>query len=120
MKTYKDLDLFAEARVLIKIIYQKTAGFPSVEQFGLVSQMRRSSVSVISNLAEGCGRQYKKDTIQFLYISRGSLYELETQTIVANDLEFIDQQTLIALNESIERCKRLLNGFINYQKTLIK
>ena len=120
MKTYKELDLFKEARVLIKMIYQKTGSFPSGEQFGLVSQMRRSAVSVISNVAECCGRQYKKDTIQFLYISRGFLYELEAQTIVANDLEFIDEQTLTVFNESIERCKRLLNGFINYQKTLLK
>lgn len=120
MKTYKELDLFKEVRILIKMIYQKTGSFPSAEQFGLVSQMRRSAVSVISNVAEGCGRQYKKDTIQFLYISRGSLNESEAQTIVANDLEVIDEKTLILFNESIERCKRLLNGFINYQKTLTK
>ena len=69
---YTELEVWQEARKLVNITYTITKSFPNVEQFGLINQMRRSAVSIPSNIAEGCGRQTAKDTINFLHISRGS------------------------------------------------
>ena len=68
-KRYNDLNVWLEARKLSKDIYSLTAEFPKEEQFGLISQMRRSAISIPSNIAEGCGRNYPKDSIQFFYIA---------------------------------------------------
>ena len=73
---YKELDIWIRARELVKMIYVITKSFPNNEQFSLTSQIRRCAVSVPSNIAEGCGRQSTKETIHFLHIARGSLYEL--------------------------------------------
>lgn len=105
---YKELDVWVQARELVKSVYVLTITFPKEEQFALTSQVRRSVIPVSLNIAEGCGRQTAKETIHFLHISRGSLYELETQLILANDL----------ILDEIKRVKKLLNGFINYHKKL--
>jgi four helix bundle protein len=78
---YTELEVWKQGRELATNIYELTASYPKYEQFGLTSQMRRSVVSVPSNIAEGCGRQHKKETMYFLSISRGSLFELETRYI---------------------------------------
>ena len=78
MGSYKDLDAWKNAMQLVKEVYLLTKKFPKEEMYALTSQAKRAAVSVPSNIAEGLGRQYKKDTLQFLHISRGSLYELET------------------------------------------
>lgn len=112
--SYKDLDVWKQARVLVKVIYQLTSKFPRDEQYGLVNQLRRAAVSVPSNIAEGCGRNHKKDSTQFFYISRGSLYEIETQLIVSTDLQLISEDELKRVLEHVTRCTMLINGFINY------
>lgn len=114
---YKELDVWLQARNLVKTVYVLTKNFPKEEQYGLTSQIRRCVVSVSSNIAEGCGRNSNKETRYFLNISRSSLYELETQLILANDLEYILSDINTILNE-VERIKKLLNGFINYQKRI--
>jgi four helix bundle protein len=115
---YNQLDVWLESRKLVTILYTITKTFPKEEIFGLSNQMRRAAVSIPSNIAEGCGRQTTKDTINFLYISRGSLYELETQFYLSLDQKFIDEENFnLALNQ-IQICKKLLNGFINYYKKL--
>ena len=83
------------------------------------NQIRRCVVSIPSNIAEGCGRIQSKDSIQFFYISRGSLFELETQLYLAFDQNYIDEPTLKLSIENTTTCKKLLNGFINYYQTLI-
>ena len=88
-KTYKELDVWLKSRSLVKDVYLITQSFPKEELYGLVSQMRRCAVSIPSNIAEGYGRQYKKETIQFFHIARGSLYELETQLFIAFDLNYL-------------------------------
>lgn len=118
MKSYIELDVWIEARKLVRLVYQITNGFPKEEVYGITNQIRRCSVSVPSNIAEGCGRQTSKDIIRFLYISRGSLYELETQLYLSNDLNFISTEKLNNVLSQIETCKKLLNGFINYYKKL--
>jgi four helix bundle protein len=119
-KTYKDLNVWQEARKLSKDIYSLTSEFPKEEQFGVINQMRRCAISVPSNIAEGCGRNYPKDSIQFFHISRGSLYELETQLYLNFDLNYIDQTKLNQVLLSTETTRKLLSGFIRYYQKLIK
>ena len=89
---YKELEVWKESKELVKLIYKITELFPSTEQYGLTNQIRRSAVSIPSNIAEEIGRNHLKNTIQFLYISRGSIYELETQIILAFELSFISKE----------------------------
>jgi four helix bundle protein len=119
-KRYKDLNVWQEARKLSKNIYSLTSEFPKEEQFGLINQMRRCAISVPSNIAEGCGRNYPKDSIQFFHISRGSLYELETQLYLSFDLNYIDQTKLNQVLLSTETRRKLLSGFIKYYQKLLK
>jgi len=115
---YTDLEVWKESRKLANHIYELTKSFPKEELYGIINQIRRCAVSVPSNIAEGCGRQTAKDTIHFLHISRGSLYELETQCFIALDQGYITQIKFDQIFESIQSLKRLLNGFINYYKKL--
>lgn len=113
---YKELEVWKEGRKLVVTIYDITKAIPKAEMYGLTAQMRRSAVSVSSNIAEGCGRRTSADTIQFLHISRGSLYELETQLFLAMDQTFINQQDFDTVTNQILTSKKLINGFINYHK----
>ena len=115
---YTDLEVWIESRKLVSMIYSATHDFPKEEIFGLTNQMRRSAVSIPSNIAEGNGRRTTNDTLQFLYISRGSIFELETQIYLALDLKYIDNDTFQQLISQLTICKKLLNGFINYYKKL--
>lgn len=119
-KNYIDLDVWKEARGLSKDIYVVSSNFSAEEKFGLTSQIRRAAISVPSNIAEGCGRNYSKDSIQFFFIARGSLYEIETQLYLAFDLDFIDETKLKLLLQKLETTRKLLNGFINYYQSLGK
>lgn len=92
MHKYQDLKLWQKAIDLVTHIYRATAEFPKEEKYGLTSQMRRSAVSIASNIAEGAGRNHDKEFIQFLSIANGSCYELETQIIVANKLDLISKE----------------------------
>jgi four helix bundle protein len=116
---YSKLEVWLEARKLVNFLYDSTKLFPKEEVFGLTNQMRRAAISIPSNIAEGCGRQTSKDTIHFLHISRGSLYELETQYYLAFDQKYINENNFNTALEQIHTCKKLLNGFINYYKKLI-
>lgn len=113
---FKKLDVWLFARKLANSIYTVTKEFPNSEQFGLKNQMRRYAVSVTSNIAEGCGRNTSKGTLFFLYIPRGSLFELETQLYIAFDQNYIDETFFSTIDEEIQTSKKLLNGFINYFK----
>lgn len=89
MHRYKELEVWKKALNLSLDIYRLTGKFPSEEKFGLVSQMRRSSVSIASNIAEGAGRNTNGEFKQFLGIAQGSAFELETQLIIAKNMEFV-------------------------------
>jgi len=117
-KAYIDLDVWKESRVLANEIYNATKLFPKDEMFGLISQMRRCAVSIASNIAEGCGRNHSKDSIQFFFISRGSLYELETQIYIASDQNYINDALLRTLLAKVEITRKLLSGFIKYYQQL--
>ena len=119
-KNYIDLEVWKQARILSKEIYLASSQFPKDERFGFTSQIRRAAVSIPSNIAEGCGRNYPKDSIQFFYIARGSIYEVETQLYLSYDLYFITELDLKAILMKLETTRKLLNGFINYYQTLIE
>jgi four helix bundle protein len=114
INSYRDLDVWKQSRQLVKSVYQLSRSFPKEEQFGLTNQLRRAAISVPSNIAEGSGRNHSKDSIQFFFIARGSLYEIETQLIISSDLEYISDSHLKEVLEQVTRCKKLINGFINY------
>lgn len=117
-RSYLDLNVWQRSRRLIRKIYEVTKDFPKDEIFGLTNQMRRAAVSVPSNIAEGCGRHHVNDSVQLFFIARGSLYELETQVYIAFDQKCLQEQVTHAIVEEITACKRMLNGFINYYKSL--
>jgi four helix bundle protein len=113
-KTYKDLHVWVSARSLCVEIYSLTKAYPASEQFGLTNQLRRAAISVASNIAEGHGRQYKKETIQFLHMAKGSLNELETQLLLSVDLNFATEKEVDAVLLTLESTRKQLIGFINY------
>ena len=117
MKVYTELEVWKESRGLVSDIYSISQSFPQQELYGLTNQIRRCAVSIPSNIAEGCGRRTASDTIQFLHISRGSLYELETQLYIALDLKYISSEDFERINNRIISCKKLINGFIKYYKS---
>ena len=114
MTNYKKLDVWISSMETIKEVYDLTRLYPNDEKFGLVSQTNRAAVSIASNIAEGMGRNYKKDTIQFLHIARGSAYEVETLLSVAQMIKVIEDENYIRLNKKLERNIQMLNGFIKY------
>lgn len=89
---FKELQIWRRSRAFCSVIYKLTADFPETEKFGLVNQLRRASVSIASNIAEGSSRSSNKDFVRFLTISIGSDYEIETQLLIAHDLNFISEQ----------------------------
>ena len=111
---FKDLIVWQKAMSLVTAIYRATAPFPKDEQFGLTSQMRRAAVSVPSNIAEGQGRLTKGEFRQFLGHAKGSLTELETQVLIAQNLTYLkDPEPLL---EQLNEVARLLNGLLNSLK----
>jgi four helix bundle protein len=117
---FTNLDVWKEARILVKTVYQTVANFPREELFGLQSQIKRSVISIPSNIAEGCGRNHLKDCMQFLFIARGSAYELEAQLYLSCDLNFITKEQLETLLKQLESVRKLLGGLINYFRAQIK
>lgn len=113
---HKDLDVWKSSIELVKLAYENTRGFPDEEKFGIISQIRRAAVSVPSNIAEGAARNHDKEFIQFLYISLGSLSELETLFIIANELNYSDKEVTDKLINIIETNKKLILGLIKYLK----
>ena len=110
LRGHKDLEVWKISVDLAVDIYKMTKNFPKEETYGLISQMRRSAVSIPSNIAEGAARKHKKEFVQFLYIGLGSLSEAETQIILAERLEYISDTS--ELYEKISSIKKMLNGLI--------
>jgi four helix bundle protein len=117
MSNFRDLEVWKKTRVLARDVYRETRAFPRVEMFCLVQQMRRAALSVISNIAEAHGRSSNRDRLHFLVVSRGSLFELEAQTIIAMDLEYLTERTTDELIAQIAEATRLLNGLIRHYRT---
>jgi four helix bundle protein len=112
VKSYKDLDAWKLGINLAKKIYEITEKFPDSERYGLSSQMRRASVLIPSNIAEGSGRNHKKEFVQFLYLARGSLLELETQIELSKMMKFLDNDQYKTIIGLLNRTHRVINGLI--------
>ncbi len=108
IKGHKDLTVWKKSMHLVTEIYSLTSKFPKEEIYGLTSQVRRAAISVPSNIAEGAARQTKKEFSHFLYIALGSLAEVETQLLIANNLGYISEVQLGSLVE----IRKMLNGLI--------
>jgi four helix bundle protein len=114
INSYKDLLIWQKGIDIAINLYELVEDFPKEEIYALKSQLKRASISISSNIAEGYGRNSTQSYIHFLCISRGSLLELETQLIIANRLKFIKNETLFSelMNQIIEESK-MINSFIN-------
>jgi four helix bundle protein len=110
--THKDLDVWKKSIELVTVIYDITKQFPKEEMFGLVSQMRRAAISIPSNIAEGATRNSKKEFKQFLYIALASASELETQIIIAKNLNYINKELEQNLVSELNTISRMLQGLI--------
>lgn len=111
MHRFKDLEIWKQSRAFCKDIYEVTALFPEAEKFGLTSQLRRACISIPSNIAEGASRKSNKDFARFLEITLGSCYEIETQLLIATDLEFIKEQNLNPLLLKLEGIIKMTSKF---------
>jgi len=113
MKTHKDLDVWNRAMELAEKTYALTMDFPQKEQYGIVSQIRRSAISIPSNIAEGAARHSNKEFVQFLYIALGSLAELETQVLLSQRLGFLKDGSVLL---ELEDIRKMLLGLIRFLK----
>jgi len=114
--SYKDLVAWQKGMALVAAIYDATEGFPGHEQFGLVSQLRRAAVSVPSNIAEGKAHYSNRDFVRFLRQARGSLAEIETQVLIAQDRQYLPAATAAKLTQQLDELGRILSGLINSLK----
>jgi len=108
--SFKKLNVWQKSYLFVLNIYKRTQNFPSLELYGLTSQIRRGAVSIIANIAEGSERQYKKEFVQFLSIARGSLAEVETYLMLSKDLGYISEKEFVELEEQRKEIGRLLRG----------
>jgi len=119
MKPHQKLEAWKLSFDFVKIMYSHTASFPVDEKFGLTSQIRRASVSIPANIAEGSARRSDKELLQFLYISLGSASELDTLILLAKELGFINPANCDKLISDLDSICKLIIGFINMVKRRI-
>jgi four helix bundle protein len=112
VRTHKDLDVWKKAVVFVTDIYKATNSFPSSELYGLTSQIRRAAVSVPSNISEGAARKSKTEFKQFLFIALSSAAELETQIIIAGNLQYLDINYVKTLTEELSSISKMIQGLI--------
>jgi four helix bundle protein len=112
MTYYKKLEAWKKSMQLVKQVYLLTKKYPKEELFALTSQTKRAVVSIPSNIAEGMGRNYKKDTIQFVHIARGSMYELETLLNIAVMVDIISEEEFAVFPPLIDELLKMMNGLI--------
>ena len=116
MRDYKKLLVWQKSVELVSKIYKITKSFPKDELYGLVSQIRRATVSIPANISEGHARSHTNEFIQFLYIALGSSSELETLLILSQDLDYISKMKLDSLMLEVTEIRKMLNGLITSLK----
>jgi four helix bundle protein len=112
MQDFRKLRAWQEARALTTNIYSATASFPTTERYGLTAQMRSAAVSIGANIAEGCGKGTRADTLRFFQMSFGSGTELLHHLIIALDLGFLRSEQFEQLDAQLERARRMLAGLM--------
>lgn len=118
LRDYTKYDIWKDAISVSVEVYNLTSSFPTEEKFGLISQLRRSSVSIASNFAEGCSRTSEKEFSRFLEIALGSAFELKTQLIISNRVELLSEEMLTESIEKIDKIGRQLNALRNKLSTI--
>jgi len=116
--SFEKLEVWKESKELCVLIYKLTESFPENEKFGLVSQLRRASISVSSNIAEGSGRNSNKDKAHFTNIAFSSAIEVLNQIIISQELNFIKNEDYIIIRSKIESITNKLNSLRNYQNSI--
>jgi four helix bundle protein len=111
MHRFKELEIWKRGRLFCSKIYELTSKFPEAKKFGLTNQLRRASVSIPSNIAEGSSRNSNKDFSRFLKITLGSAYEIETQLLIARDLQFITEKELEDIISELEQIIKMVSKF---------
>ena len=117
MHNFKELNSWKEAKDFSILVYKVTSKFPSSQIYEISSQIKRAAVSIPSNIAEGAGRHTDKDFSRFIAIALGSSFELETQLIIANELDYIENQKFLELIQKLSKVQKML---VNFQKYLNK
>jgi four helix bundle protein len=112
MGDYRQLSVWKRAHSLALGVYRSTGSFPDRERYGLIAQLRRATISVVSNIAEGSGRQSDKELARFLRIARGSVCEVECQLLLSRDLGFLPEVSWMALDSDCREVSQMLNGLI--------
>lgn len=115
---FKDIIAWQKSHQLAVTIYKITASFPKTEQFGLTNQIRRASVYIASNIAEGFGRRTSGDRSHFYDMARGSLHETQAQLLIARDVGFLSEDLYTVVEEMGIECHKLLTGLINKTRSL--
>lgn len=118
IKSFTDLQAWKASHEVAVSIYRVTKGYPKDELFGITNQMRRASVSVGSNIAEGFSRQGVKEKAQFYSIAKGSLTELESQILISYDIGFLSKTDLELLQTKVQEAGKLITGLIKYIHSL--
>lgn len=116
IEKFTDLDAWKEGHQLVLGIYKATESFPNSEMYGLISQMRRSAVSITSNVAEGFKRISGKEKVQFYSIAQGSLTELQNQLIIAKDVGYIREERFQALEGKSIKVQKIISGLVRYSR----
>ena len=117
MQDFRKLQVWNKAHAMVLQVYEIAGLFPNEEKYGLTSQMRRSAMSIPTNIAEGCGRGSSLDMRRFLHIAMGSACELEYQLLLASDLKYLASEKQQIANEAITEIKRMLTSLIKKLKT---
>ena len=117
MHNFKELKIWQKALELSVDVYKVTAFFPKEDKFGLISQIKRSAVSIPSNIAEGAGRNSVKEFLYFLSVANGSSYELQTQLLISNKLNFLKDDLLESILIELDEIQKMN---YNFQKSLKK
>ena len=119
MRKFKDLAIWQRSMKLVKLIYEESRQLPNSEKYGLTAQIRKSAISIPSNIAEGCSRSSNKELIRFLEISLGSAFELETQLLIGVDTEMLTNQNVQKMISELNEIQRMISAYrssIKYDK----
>ena len=114
MKSHKDLDVWKRSIEFVTLVYKITKNFPKEEIYGLTNQIRRAAVSIPSNIAEGAARNHPKEFLQFLFISLGSISELETQLIISENLKYLQNSDSLIIQNELTELRKMIIGLIRY------
>lgn len=116
IQSFTDLNAWKESHKFVLLVYRKTTSFPKEEVFGITNQIRRAAVSIVSNIAEGFGRQSYKEKVQFYSIAQGPNLEIQSQMLVARDLQFLKEKDFQEIADQSIAVGKLLSGLIRATK----